>query len=73
MACGALITRTDVKVVLARTHTTRNIKTLLVDADKNLAILVIRSLPVNTAQIVNEQVEASNGHLASHEQKIRFT
>mmetsp|Transcript_63861 Transcript_63861/g.169047 ORF Transcript_63861/g.169047 Transcript_63861/m.169047 type:complete len:316 (+) Transcript_63861:590-1537(+) len=63
----ALVTSTDVKIILADVHTACNVRTLLVDADQYLAVLVIQSLAVNAAQVVSERVKPDVLHNASHD------
>mmetsp|Transcript_69812 Transcript_69812/g.145936 ORF Transcript_69812/g.145936 Transcript_69812/m.145936 type:complete len:232 (-) Transcript_69812:35-730(-) len=54
----ALITSTDVQVLLSDMHTSSDVGALLVDSDQNLTGLVGETLGVNAGQIVNIAVEA---------------
>ena len=59
-----LVARIDAKINLPDVHTACNIRTLLVDADQHLAILVIPSLAVDAAQNVNEGTKSDVPHNA---------
>ena len=47
-----------VQIIFVNVHTVCNVDALLVDAKQYLAVLVVQSLAINTAQIINERLES---------------
>ena len=65
-----LVVNSGVKVISDDVHTTRNVGALFVDVRQYLAVLVVQSLAVSTAQIVNERVNSDVLLNTSHDSLV---
>ena len=70
---ATLVVNSGVKAIPDDVHTTSNVGALFVDVKQYLAVLVVQSLAVNIAQIVNEKVNSDVLYNTSHDSfEVKF-